>query len=277
MGIEISFIDSTVPQNVKNALKSNTKLVWMESPTNPTMKLCDIKAISDIVKAHSSEAVFVVDNTFMSSYFQQPLALGADIVMHSCSKYMNGHTDVIMGSLQTNSDELAEKLRYYQNALGAVPSPFDCFLVNRGMKTLHLRMEAHQKNGLAVAHYLESHPLVKKVLHPGLKSHPQHELAMRQCSGFSGMVTVYLVGGGEEAALFTRSLKYFTLAESLGGIESLIEVPSVMTHASVPAELRVQLGIDDSLVRISVGVEASQDLLDDIKSALDIVKKTFSL
>ncbi|CAG2179200.1 unnamed protein product, partial [Oppiella nova] len=224
-GLEISYVDARDPQNVHKVLKPNTKLVWMETPTNPTMKLVDIKAVAEIVKSEASQAILVVDNTFMSSYFQKPLTLGADVVMHSLTKYMNGHADVVMGAIATNSPDIFERLKYLQNSLGAVPSPFDCFLVNRGLKTLAVRMEQHQKNGLAVARFLESHPMVRKVIHPGLESHPQHELAVRQCSGFSGMVSVYIEGDGETANVFLKNLKLFILAESLGSVESLIEIP----------------------------------------------------
>ncbi|RWS22095.1 cystathionine gamma-lyase-like protein [Leptotrombidium deliense] len=276
MGIDVTFVDATNTENVKKAFKENTRMVWMETPTNPTMKLCDIRAIADYVKTKPN-VFLAVDNTFMSSYFQQPLALGADIVMHSLTKYMNGHSDVVMGAVVTNRSDLNETLKYLQNCtLGAVPSPFDCFLVNRGLKTLHVRMEQHMKNGLEVAHFLESHPAVKKVVHPGLKSHPQHELAMRQCSGFSGMVTFYIKGGLNEAKLFVKSLKVFTLAESLGGIESLVEIPAIMTHASVPVEQRKVLGIDDGLIRLSVGIENTKDVIDDLRQALEKVAKVSS-
>jgi cystathionine gamma-lyase len=272
MGTEVTFTDMRDLDTVRAALKPSTRLVWMETPTNPTMKVFDIKAIGEIVKKISPEAVFIVDNTFMTSYFQKPLLLGADVVMHSLTKYMNGHSDVVMGAAMTSNDDIYLKLKYLQNSLGIVPSPFDCFLVNRGLKTLHVRMDRHMTNGLAVANYLESHPMVDKVLHPGLKSHPQHELAIRQCSGFSGMVSFYIKGGSKEATIFVNSLKVFTLAESLGGIESLAEIPSLMTHASVPEPLRNTLGIDDSLVRLSVGIESTQDLIDDLTQALDAAK-----
>ncbi|RWS06126.1 cystathionine gamma-lyase-like protein [Dinothrombium tinctorium] len=275
LGIEVTFVDARNTDNVKKAIKENTRMVWMETPTNPTMKLCDIEEIADHVK-QLSNVFLVVDNTFMSSYFQQPLALGADISMHSLTKYMNGHADVIMGAIMTNREDLYERLKYLQNSLGTVPSPFDCFLVNRGLKTLHVRMEQHMKNGLEVAKFLEKHDMVRKVLHPGLKSHPQHELALRQCSGFSGMVSFSINGGLKEAKTFIKSLKLFILAESLGGIESLVEIPSIMTHASVPAEHRKALGIDDGFIRLSVGIEETQDLIEDLKQALDEAKKLHS-
>ncbi|XP_033736858.1 cystathionine gamma-lyase-like [Pecten maximus] len=268
MGIETSFVDCTVAKNVGAAIKPNTKMVWMETPTNPTMQLVDIEAVVSVVRASNQDIFVVVDNTFMSSYFQRPLSLGADIVMHSLTKYMNGHSDSVMGALATNSDKLGEELRFLQNAFGPIPSPFDCFLVNRGLKTLHVRMKEHMKNGLAVAKFLESHRCVEKVIHPGLPSHPQHELAKRQMRGFSGMVTFYIRGGLNEASTFLKRLKVFTLAESLGGFESLAELPSVMTHASVPIEERDQLGISDNLIRLSVGLEDEADLLADLDQAL---------
>lgn len=266
-GFEVSFIDLTDHKKLKAAIKSNTKLVWLETPSNPTMKVVDIKAVCKAVRKRCS-AIVAVDNTFMSAYFQKPLLLGADVSMHSLTKYMNGHSDVVMGALCLNDDKMAERLRYFQNAAGAVPSPFDCFLVNRGLKTLHVRMDRHMENGLKVAQFLEAHPLVLKVIHPGLPSHPQHEIAKHQCSGFSGMVTFRIKGGLKEAKAFLNNLKIFTLAESLGSIESLAELPVVMTHASVPEEQRRMLGITDNLVRLSVGIEHCDDLIQDIDQAL---------
>ncbi|RWS04325.1 cystathionine gamma-lyase-like protein [Dinothrombium tinctorium] len=271
LGIETTFIDIRDAENIKKAIKNNTRMIWIETPTNPTMKLCDIKAVTDHVRK-LPDVFVVVDNTFMSSYFQQPLALGADISMHSLTKYMNGHCDVVMGAIMTNRGDLYQRLKYLQNSLGAVPSPFDCFLVNRGLKTLHLRMERHMKNGLEVAKFLEKHDMVRKVLHPGLKSHPQHELAIRQCSGFSGMLSFYMNGGLQEAKTFTRNLKLFVLGESLGGFESLVEIPSIMTHASVPADVLKALEIDGSLIRLSVGIEDAQDLIEDLNQALEAAR-----
>lgn len=267
-GIETTFVDATVAENVKNALKPNTRMVWVETPTNPTLKMSDIKAICEM--AHQQPNVFVVvDNTFMTPYFQRPLDLGADLVLHSLTKYMNGHSDVVMGAVATSNDSLCEKLRFLQNAIGPVPSPFDCFLVNRGLKTLHVRMREHQKNGMAVAKFLESNPRVVKVIHPGLPSHPQYELGKRQCRGYSGMVTFYIKGAEQEAKTFLSSLKVFTLAESLGGYESLAEHPAIMTHASVCKEEREVLGIHDNLIRLSVGLEDEEDLLADLQQALE--------
>ncbi|XP_064624974.1 cystathionine gamma-lyase-like [Lineus longissimus] len=265
--IETTFVDCTVAENVQNAMKENTKLVWIETPTNPTMKLVDIEAVAKVVKQKPG-CILVSDNTFMSAYFQRPLDLGADIVMHSVSKYMNGHTDVIMGALATNDPKIDEKLKFLQYAMGPVPSPFDCYLVNRGLKTLHVRMKEHMKNGLAVAKFLEEHKLVEKVLHPGLKSHPQYELGTRQMKGYSGMLVFYIKGGSEAVNKFMKAIKVFALAESLGGYESLAEVPSIMTHASVVKDERERLNIFDNMIRLSVGIEDEQDLIDDLAQAL---------
>lgn len=267
MGLEITFVDLRDLSSLEKSIRNNTKMVWIETPTNPTMKLVDIQGAAQILRNYPN--VFtVVDNTFMSPYFQKPLDLGADLVMHSLTKYMNGHSDVVMGAVATNNEKLYNELKYLQNSLGSVPSPFDCFLVNRGLKTLHVRMEMHMKNGLAVAQFLEGHNAVEKVIFPGLESHPQHELAKRQCSGFSGMVSFYVRGGLTEAQCFISHLKFFTLAESLGSIESLVEIPSLMTHASVPKDQREELGISDNLIRLSVGLEDTQDLLSDLDQAL---------
>ncbi|KAK3584814.1 hypothetical protein CHS0354_006231 [Potamilus streckersoni] len=268
MGIETTLVDCRDLALIKNALKPNTKMIWIETPTNPTMMLVDIEEVAKLIHKEAPQAFVVVDNTFMSPYFQRPLNLGADMVVHSLTKYMNGHSDVVMGAVVVNDDKYAERLRFFQNACGPVPSPFDCFLVNRGLKTLHLRMKEHMKNGLAVAKFLEENPRVEKVIHPGLKSHPQHELAMKQMKGFSGMVTFYLKGGLKESREFLKNLKVFTLAESLGGYESLVELPSLMTHASVPPNEREQLQISDSLVRLSVGIEDEEDLIEDLDQAL---------
>ncbi|XP_031622765.1 cystathionine gamma-lyase [Contarinia nasturtii] len=271
LGIEIDFVDAINLDNVKKAIKKNTRLVWIETPTNPCMKVLDIEAISKL--AHSYENIIVVvDNTFITSYFQRPLELGADIVAYSVSKYMNGHSDVIMGAAVVNDDNLYERLKFLQNASGVIPSPFDCYQVNRSLKTLKLRMEQHWKSSVIVAEFLESHPNVERVLHPGIPSHPQYKLVLKQTYGHSGIMSFYLKGGLNESKKFLQSLKVFTLAESLGGYESLAELPSLMTHASVPAEQRVVLGINDSLIRLSVGLEDVEDLVDDLKQAL---KATF--
>ncbi|XP_017778244.1 PREDICTED: putative cystathionine gamma-lyase 2 [Nicrophorus vespilloides] len=264
-GFEVSHVDGTDVNNVAAAIQSNTKLIWLETPTNPTMKVMDIKAISTIAK--EKNIVLAVDNTFLTPYFQRPLELGADLTVYSLTKYMNGHSDVIMGAILTNNHKHHEKLRFLQNAMGIVPSPFDCSLVNRSLKTLAVRMRQHSKNGLIVAKFLETHPHVKKVLHPGLPSHPQHILFKTQTSGHSGMVTFYLKGELKDSKKFLSSLKVFTLAESLGGYESLAELPSVMTHASVPEEQRKILKIDDSLIRLSIGLEDVDDIIADLNQA----------
>uniref|UniRef100_G3P4B3 Cystathionine gamma-lyase n=1 Tax=Gasterosteus aculeatus aculeatus TaxID=481459 RepID=G3P4B3_GASAC len=224
-GLEVSFADFTKKELLKAALKANTKLVWIETPTNPTMKVVDIKACSELVHEYNKDIVVVVDNTFMSAYFQRPLALGADICMYSATKYMNGHSDVVMGLASMNRDDLYERLKFLQNALGCVPSPFDCFLCNRGLKTLHLRMERHFKNAMAAAKFLEADPRVERVVFPGLASHPQHEVMKKQCTGCPGMITFYIKGKLEHASAFLSNLKLFAIAESLGGYESLAEHP----------------------------------------------------
>lgn len=268
MNIEVDFVDCTDLAKVEAAVKPNTKLFWIETPTNPLLKVIDIEAVSEV--AHKFPGVVVVvDNTFLSAYLQRPLDLGADVVMYSLTKYMNGHSDVIMGAAIMNDEALYTKLKFLQNAAGIVPSPFDCYLVNRSLKTLALRMERHKSNSLAIAKYLEKHPKVERVLHPGLPSHPQHELAKKQTFGHSGIMSFYIKGGMKESTIFLQSLEVFTLAESLGGYESLAEVPSVMTHASVPAEQRAVLGITDNLIRLSVGLEDADDLIVDLKQALE--------
>ncbi|XP_068612940.1 cystathionine gamma-lyase-like [Brachionichthys hirsutus] len=269
LGLDVTLADMTNPDNLKVALKTNTKLVWLETPTNPTMKVVDIKTCSDLVHDYNRDIIVVVDNTFMSAYFQRPLCLGADICMYSATKYMNGHSDVVMGLVSTNRDDLHKKLKFLQNALGCVPSPFDCYLCNRGLKTLHLRMERHFKNATAVAKFLEADPRVERVIFPGLPSHSQHELMKRQCTGCSGMLSFYIKGQLEHAKTFLSSLKVFALAESLGGYESLAEHPAIMTHASLPEKERCVLGISDTLIRLSVGLEDVADIIDDLKQALN--------
>ncbi|XP_055614945.1 cystathionine gamma-lyase [Toxorhynchites rutilus septentrionalis] len=267
MNIAIDFVDATDLTKIEAAVKPNTRLFWIETPTNPLLKVIDIEAVCKL--AHKfPEVVVVVDNTFLSSYLQRPLDLGADIVMYSLTKYMNGHSDVIMGAAVMNDESLYERLKFLQNATGIVPSPFDCYLVNRSLKTLSLRMERHRTNSLAIAQFLEKHPKVERVLHPGLTSHPQHELAKRQTYGHSGIMSFYIKGALNESTLFLKSLEVFTLAESLGGYESLAELPSIMTHASVPAEQRAVLGITDGLIRLSVGLEDVEDLIADLEQAL---------
>ncbi|XP_055383081.1 cystathionine gamma-lyase [Condylostylus longicornis] len=268
LNLEPTFFDPTNLEELKSSIRPNTKMVWIETPTNPLLKVVDIKAVSDYVHNYKPEIVVVVDNTFLTSYFQRPLEWGADMVVYSLTKYMNGHSDVVMGAAVTNDDNLHTRLRFLQNATGIVPSPFDCYLVNRGLKTLALRMEQHQKNSVDVAKWLEKHPLIEKVIHPGLPSHPQYELTRRQCYGHSGIMSFYLVGDLQKSKKFLQSLKLFTLAESLGGYESLAELPCVMTHASVPAEDRKILGISDTLLRLSVGLEEAEDLIADLDQAL---------
>ncbi|XP_005385304.1 PREDICTED: cystathionine gamma-lyase [Chinchilla lanigera] len=266
-GLKISFVDCSKTKLLEEAITPQTKLVWIETPTNPSLKLVDIAACAYIVHQHE-DIILAVDNSFMSAYFQRPLALGADICMYSATKYMNGHSDVVMGLVSVNSEDLHSRLRFLQNTLGTVPSPLDCYLCIRGLKTLQIRMEKHFQNGMAVARFLESDPRIEKVVYPGLPSHPQHELAKRQCTGCPGMVTCYIKGSLQHAETFLKHLKVFTLAESLGGYESLAELPAVMTHASVPKNDREALGISDTLIRLSVGLEDEKDLLEDLDQAL---------
>ncbi|MBI4595568.1 MAG: PLP-dependent transferase [Candidatus Tectomicrobia bacterium] len=266
--VEFSYVDAVDATNVERAIKSNTRLIWLESPTNPLMKLCDIKAISDM--ARKKNVLVAVDNTFMSPFYQQPLLLGADIVIHSTTKYINGHSDSVGGAIMLSDEEIYNRLKFHQNAVGAILSPFDSFLVLRGLKTLALRMREHEKNALRVAEYLANSNKVARVYYPGLKSHPQHELAQRQMSGFGGMLSFEIKGGLREAKLFLENLKIFALAESLGGVESLAEHPALMTHASIPKEEREKIGIKDTLIRISVGIEHIEDLLNDLDQAFNI-------
>lgn len=266
-GIEFSYVDLTNPENFLKAKKPNTKLVWLETPTNPTLKLVDIRTIS---KAATAAGILTaVDNTFMSPFFQRPIELGADFVVHSATKYIGGHSDVVGGIVVTHRQDLAEKMAFLSNSMGGVQGAFDSFMCLRSLKTLPLRMKAHAENAMAVAQFLEKHPKVEKVLYPGLASHPQYALAREQMSGFGGMITFYIKGGLESARKFLESVSVFALAESLGGVESLIEHPAIMTHASVPVEQRKTLGIDDSLIRLSVGIENIEDLLNDLKTAFD--------
>jgi cystathionine gamma-lyase len=266
-GFEISYVDATIPSLVEEAIQPNTKLVWIETPSNPLLKLSDIAAISAITHQHG--LILVVDNTFLSPYFQKPLDLGADIVVHSSTKYIGGHSDVLGGAVLLNNAEYYERIQYHQNAVGAVLAPFDSYLTARGIKTLALRLEQHQKNALKIARYLESHPKISKVIYPGLESHPQHELAKKQTSGFGGILSFEIKGTITDAELFLEKLQLFALAESLGGVESLIELPALMTHASVAKKVREQIGITDTLIRVSVGVEDVKDLIADLKQALN--------
>lgn len=266
MDIHTTFVDMTDIHKFERALCDRTRLIWLETPTNPTMKLVDIKQIVHIAKKR--DILVAVDNTFMSPFFQKPLLLGADITYHSTSKYIGGHSDVIGGAIVVKDKNLAERLYFLQNAIGAVASPFDSFLCLRSLKTLGVRMKAHNANAMKIAHFLEGHPQINRVLYPGLKNHPQYLLAQKQMSGFGGMISFYLKEGLNEAKTFLENLKIFTLAESLGGVESLIEHPAMMTHASLPPETLKQLHITDNLIRMSVGLENDNDLINDLQQAL---------
>ena len=265
-GIETTYVDATIPSFIESEIKAITKLVWLETPTNPLLKICDINAIAQITKKQG--LILVVDNTFLSPYFQNPLDLGANVVVHSSTKYIGGHSDVVGGSIMVSDNDLYTKIKYKQNAIGAILSPFDCFLTMRGIKTMALRMEKHNKNALQIAEYLQDHPKVIKVIYPGLKSHPQHILASRQTTGFGGMISFEIAGSREQAKKFSQSLKLFSIAESLGGVESLIELPASMTHASLALSERKKIGISDSLIRMSVGIEDIKDLINDVAQGL---------
>lgn len=270
LGIRFHFIDLTQAENIKNYINNKTRLIWLETPTNPLMNIVDIGACAEIAKQHN--LLVAVDNTFASPYLQNPLDLGADIVMHSVTKYLSGHSDVIMGALVTNDEKLHQELAFIQNSCGAVPGPQDCFLVLRGIKTLHLRMERHCLNGKKIAEYLQSHPKVGKVYWPGFPSHPNHEVARRQMRDFGGMLSFTLKDDDvEKAKTVMKQVKVFSLAESLGGVESLINHPASMTHASIPREERIKNGLTDTLIRLSIGIEDAEDLINDLKQALDQV------
>ena len=264
-GVEFDLVDTSDVTNLEKAFKPNTKMVFVETPTNPIMTVTDLQAVSDISHAHGARVV--CDNTFMSPYFQRPMDFGVDIVVHSTTKYLNGHSDSVGGFAALNDEEDAQWIQFIQNSVGAILSPFDSFLVLRGTKTLAVRMEAHDKNGRAVANFLTEHPGVQKVYYPGLVSHPQHELAKRQQTGFGGMVA-FETGSLDNARKVLEGVKICTLGESLGGVETLISHPATMTHASVPAEKRESLGITDGLVRISVGIEDIEDIIEDLDQAL---------
>ncbi|HIB64740.1 MAG TPA: cystathionine gamma-synthase [Phycisphaerales bacterium] len=265
-GIKAKFIDTTDVAAVEAAFTPKTKMLWVETPTNPLLKLSDLKALAEL--ARSKGAYMVVDNTFMSPYFQKPLDLGAHIVVHSATKYLGGHSDVIGGALVTNDSEIHERMKFCQKSVGAVPGPFDCWLTMRGLKTLAVRMREHERNAIRLAQWLEEHEQVERVIYPGLTSHPHHELAKKQMSGFGGMVSFIVKGGLEQARSVLEGTKVFLLAESLGGVESLIEHPAIMTHASIPKERREEIGISDGLIRLSVGIEAFEDLQKDLDAAL---------
>ena len=265
-GINFHFVNMLDENNIKDKINNNTKLIWIETPTNPMMNIIDIKAVVSMAK--ESNIKVAVDNTFATPYLQRPLELGADIVMHSVTKYLGGHSDVVMGALITNDEAIAEEMYRIQNSSGAVCGPMDSFLVLRGIKTLHLRVQRHCENGEKIAHFLADHPLVDKVYWPGFESHPNHHIAKDQMSGFGGMISFTLKGDDMELAkAIVSKTKIFTLAESLGGVESLIGHPSTMTHASIPREERIKSGVLDSLIRLSVGVEDASDLIEDLKEA----------
>jgi cystathionine gamma-lyase len=266
-GLDFSFVDLTDPAALEAAITPKTKMVWVETPTNPMLKIVDLAAISKIARKRG--LLMVVDNTFASPILQRPIEHGADIVMHSATKYLNGHSDMVGGmAVVGDNADLAERMAFLQNAVGGVQGPFDSFLALRGLKTLHLRMKAHCENAQALAEWLQAHPAVERVIYPGLRSHPQHALAARQMDGFGGMVSIVLRGGFEAAKRFCERTELFALAESLGGVESLVNHPAVMTHASVPEARRAELGIAEGLVRLSVGVEHVDDLRSDLQQAL---------
>lgn len=266
-GIKFHFLDLSNPENITPYLNDNTKLVWIETPTNPTMRIIDIEGVAKITKANN--VLLTVDNTFASPYLQNPIDLGADIVMHSVTKYIGGHSDVVMGALLTNSEALYKDLFFIYNACGATPGPQDSFLVLRGIKTLHLRMKAHCENGEKVAHYLRKHPKIDKIYWPGFEDHPNHHIAKQQMRGFGGMVSITLKDADlQETFRIASRFKVFSLAESLGGVESLINHPTTMTHGSIPKEEREKVGVTDNLLRLSVGVEDIEDLLADLEQAL---------
>jgi len=264
--IKFSFTDFTDLQSISSAFTSSTKMVWIETPTNPTLKIFDIEEISKL--SHSKNALVVVDNTFASPFFQKPLLCGADIVVHSTTKYINGHSDIIGGAVVLNNEDLYKKILLAQKSIGAVPSPFDSWLTLRGLKTLAVRMQQHEKNAFMVARFLEKNPGVEKVFFPGFESHPGHDIAKKQMSGFGGVVSFRIKGGLKEANDFFRKLKIFQLADSLGGVESLVNYSAMMTHDYFPEKLRKKIGVTDNLIRISVGIEHIDDLLDDLQNAL---------
>ena len=266
-GLDFTFLDLANPESLRQAIKPNTKMLWVETPSNPLLKLTDLAAVASL--AHEHGMLAVCDNTFATPYLQRPLELGFDIVIHSATKYLNGHSDMVGGLAVVRDPALGDRMRFLQNAVGAIAGPFDSFLALRGLKTLHLRMERHCSNALALAKWLEGHPRVESVVYPGLPSHPDHALAGRQMSAYGGMITAFLKGDIETARHFLERCHVFALAESLGGVESLIEHPAIMTHASIPAAQRASLGISDTLVRLSVGVEDLADLQADLEQALD--------
>ncbi len=267
-GIKFHFVPMEDPASIEKYITENTRMIWAETPTNPMMNIVDIKALAAIAQKH--DVLLGVDNTFATPFLQNPLDLGADLVMHSVTKYLGGHSDVVMGALVVNNDKLAEDLAFIQNSCGATPGPQDCFLVLRGIKTLHLRMERHCQNGKTIAGYLRNHPKVDKVFWPGFEDHPNHDVALEQMRGFGGMISFTIKGNNiEDAKKVLENLHYFSLAESLGGVESLCGHPATMTHASIPKAEREKVGLSDSLIRLSVGVEDAEDLKNDLAQALD--------
>ena len=268
-GLDFTFCDLSDLSTLENSINEKTKMIWIETPTNPLLKIADLEAISSFAKSHN--LIAVCDNTFCSPFVQNPLEFGFDIVVHSATKYLNGHSDLIGGVVVCSNDreELASEILYLQNAVGSIMNPFDSFLLLRSLKTLPIRMERHCSNAHKIALYLESHDAIEKVIYPGLESHPQHEIAKKQMNGFGGMISVVLKGGLESATKFLERTELFSLAESLGGVESLIEHPAIMTHASIPPEIREEIGISDGLVRLSVGIESIEDLMLDIENSLN--------
>ena len=265
-GLEFTFTDLSNLENLESSIKPNTKMIWVESPTNPLLKVVDLREVADFAKRNG--LIAVCDNTFCSPYVQKPLDMGFDIVVHSATKYLNGHSDVIGGIAVSSDQSLSDQLTYLANATGSVMSPFDSFLVLRSLKTLAVRMERHCANAMQIADFLEKHEAIEKIYYPGLESHPQHDIAAKQMSSFGGMISIVLKGGLESAISFLERTKLFTLAESLGGVESLIEHPAIMTHASIPKSIRDEIGIVDGLVRLSVGIETLEDLINDLDTAL---------
>ena len=268
-GLDFTFCDLSDLENLSASINSKTKMIWVETPTNPLLKIADLQAISDF--AQKNNLISVCDNTFCSPFVQNPLELGFDIVVHSATKYLNGHSDLIGGVVvcSNGQEKLANEILYLQNAVGSIMSPFDSFLLLRSLKTLPVRMERHCSNAEQIASFLESHNSIEKVIYPGLESHPQHDIAKKQMNGFGGMISVVLKGGLESARIFLERTELFSLAESLGGVESLIEHPAIMTHASIPPEIREEIGISDGLVRLSVGIESIEDLIEDIDKSLN--------
>ncbi len=265
-GITFSFVESSDLKEIERAATRRTRLIWIESPTNPLLRITDIRGAAQV--AHRRRAICLVDNTFASPFFQRPLSLGCDLVLHSTTKYIAGHADVVGGAVCLNDSSLYERLKFMQNAAGATPSPFDCFLTLRGIKTLALRMREHEKNAMQIARFLMSHARVQRVYYPGLSDHPGHEVASSQMDGFSGMVSFEMKGGLREARQVLKGLQLFKIAESLGGVESLVELPAIMTHASIPAKARKEAGLPDGLIRLSVGIEDAEDLVQDLSRAL---------